>query len=61
MELCKTCGAALTTKAARHRGCCDVPRADSVEEQLNFWLEHDPGQVCVNCQAHDCERRVVRV
>lgn len=57
---CRNCGVAMKSATAVQRGCCDVPVFKSVEEQLNFWLEHDPEQVCVNCVAVACERRVAR-
>jgi|GEM_PF-4967574 len=60
MNGCKVCGAPLDTKESQDRGCCDVPSGTSAEEQLNFWLAHDPEQVCVNCKALHCERRLPR-
>lgn len=58
MSVCKICGSPLKTAGAERRGCCDVPSFNSVEEQLDFWLAHDPEQVCVACAKTDCERRV---
>ncbi|HLN60204.1 MAG TPA: hypothetical protein VK464_01540 [Symbiobacteriaceae bacterium] len=60
MTTCKICGAPLESQEAEERGCCDVPEGTSVEEQVNFWLAHDPEQVCVNCAALHCERRLAR-
>ncbi len=57
MATCEVCGAELHSPEAAIRGCCDVPEGKSVEEQLSFWLDHDPEQICVNCHNLACERR----
>lgn len=59
MTKCRVCGAELESQESQERGCCDVPGMSSVEEQVGFWLAHDPDQVCVNCKRVGCERRVV--
>lgn len=60
MTVCRVCGAPMESSSAANRGCCDVPQMSSLEEQLSFWLDHDPEQVCVTCPTVECERRPVR-
>lgn len=59
MQDCRVCGAPLATHEAQERGCCDVPRFASLEEQMDFWLTHDPDRSCAKCDAPACERRPV--
>lgn len=51
----------MESATAQQRGCCDVPRAESLEEQLSFWLDHDPERLCVECVNPECERRLAHV
>lgn len=56
--ICRHCGSELLSLEAQRRGCCDVPPVQSVEEQLAFWMSHDPEETCVDCLTVDCERRI---
>lgn len=56
MGHCRICGAPLLTPEAEQRGCCDVPDMSSQEEQVSFWLEHEPDKACRNCPPGSCER-----
>lgn len=61
LRLCRICGVPMESATAQQRGCCDVPRAESLEEQLSFWLDHDPERLCVECVNPECERRLAHV
>ncbi len=57
MQECRVCGAHLVSQEAQERGCCDVPRFASLEEQMDFWLTHDRDRCCAECDAASCDRR----